>query len=112
MNGDQSQDPRQSYQRQWRAQLEQMAAAKQAAWQQARSLTLGSNMPTSPFGFAPPGVNAPIPNPLLSRFGVAPLAEADPGNAMAGMFMGNSDISSNPLMLHALLGGEPGLSNV
>jgi len=112
MNGDQSQNPQQSYQRQWRQQLEQMAAVKQAAWQQARGLTIGANMPISPFGFAPPGVSAPMPNPLLARFNAPGLGEADPGNALAGMFMGNSDISSNPLLLHQLLGGEPGLSNV
>jgi len=112
MTPDQSQNPQQSYQRQWRQQLEQMAAAKQAAWQQARSLTLGAGMPTSPFGNAPPGVSAPMPNPLLAPFSVPTLSEADPGNALAGYFLGNQDIASNPMLLHQLLGGEPGLSNV
>ena len=80
--------------------------------QQQRQLTPGMGAQLYPWAAAQPGVNAPVGNPLLSRFPVSTLAEADPGNALAGFFMGNQDISSNPMLMHQLLGGEPGFANL
>ena len=108
MNG----ETQQQYQQWWRQQLQLQAAARQQAWRQQAQLTPGGGQSPSPWTIAQPGVNAPYPNALLSRFPVSTLAEADPGNAMAGLFMGNEGVASNPLLLHALLGGEPGLANV
>jgi hypothetical protein len=101
------------YAKWWQQQLQLQAAAKQATWQQLRALSPGTmGQWALPWQIAPPGVNAPMPNPLLSRASVPSLAEADPGNAMAGFFMGNPDVGNNPLLMHALLGSEPGLANV
>ena len=100
------------YQKWWQQQLQLQAQAKQAAWQQQRQLTPGMGAQLYPWAAAQPGVNAPVGNPLLSRFPVSTLAEADPGNALAGFFMGNQDISSNPMLMHQLLGGEPGFANL
>ena len=92
------------YAKWWQQQLALQSQAKQAAWQAQAKL--------QPWGQVPPGVNAPMANPLMSRMAIPNAAEADPGNAMAGYFMGNPDIASNPLLLHALLGSSPGLQNV
>lgn len=101
----------QSYKKQWLAQLEKQAAAKQQAWQAQRAATVGGDPWPNPWAIAAPGQNVPMPNPLLSRFPSAALGQADPGNAMAGYFMGQGDIS-DPLLMHQLLGGQPGMSNV
>ena len=111
MDGD-GQSPQQEYQKEWQQQLRLQAAQKQAAWQQARQLVPGGVIPAQPWTTAPPGVNAPFPNPLLSRFPSQVLSEADPGNALAGFFMGQQGVGDNPMLMHALLGGEPGMSNV
>ena len=100
------------YAKWWQQQLQLQAQAKQAAWQQQRQMAPGMGQAPNPWAIAQPGINAPMPNALLSRASVPALAEADPGNALAGFFMGNQDISSNPMLMHALLGGEPGLANV
>jgi len=105
------QKQQQSHQAWWRQQLEQQAAFKQAQWQAQRAATVGSGITLNPWSASPPGVNAPVANPLLSRFPVATLVEADPGNALAGYFMGQGD-TSDPLMMQQLLGGQPGMSNV
>jgi hypothetical protein len=100
------------YAKWWQQQLQLQAAAKQQAWQQQQRMTPGMGQAPSPWSVASPGVNAPYPNALLARSNVPTLAEADPGNALAGFFMGNPDVSSNPLLMHALLGAEPGFANI
>jgi len=102
----------QAYRKQWQAQLQLMAAAKQQAYQAQRGMTPGAGEAPLAWAFAPPGQNVPMPNPLLARANVPSLAEADPGNALAGYFMGNEDVSSNPLLMHQLLGSQPGFANV
>jgi|SRR5215467_169845 len=101
---------RQAYQKAWAEQLRRQAQAKQAAWQAQRGMTPGGGQAPLAWAFAPPGQNVPMPNPLLARANVPSLAQADPGNALAGYFMGQGEM--DPLMMHQLLGGQPGLSNV
>jgi len=102
---------RQAYQKAWAEQLRRQAQAKQAAWQAQRGMTPGAGEAPLAWAIAPPGQNVPMPNPLLARANVPSLAEADPGNALAGYFMGNEDVSSNPLLMHQLLGSQPGFAN-
>src|SRR5215472_12503683 len=94
---------RQAYQKAW---------AEQPAWQAQRGMTPGAGQAPLAWAIAPPGQNVPMPNPLLARANVPSLTEADPGNALAGYFMGNEDVSSNPLLMHQLLGSQPGFANV
>jgi hypothetical protein len=100
----------QSYRKAWLSMLEQQAAAKQQAWQAFRGMVPGQGQAPAAWAIGAPGQNVAMPNPLLSRANVPSLAQADPGNALAGYFMGQGD--ADPLMMHQLLGGQPGLSNV